>query len=137
MITEVELPEKLSDLLELALKDLAKVERSKKYIVDMLDWHLPLKNGKCKVCLAGAVLAKTQKLPLNVDFTDITLGDDSKFYALDDIRRGRIRSALVSMNLRYHGDIPDNVEVIPYNIDKKLWRNDMKKILALLRKHNY
>lgn len=61
------LPDKLSDCLELALADLAKVERHKsKYVVNMGRWH-EHDDGKCSVCLAGSLLAKTMKIPDDVN----------------------------------------------------------------------
>lgn len=55
MIT-ANLPNKLSDVIMVALEDLVKAERSKRYKVNMDHWHAP--NGKCSVCFAGAVMAK-------------------------------------------------------------------------------
>ena len=49
---------KLSDLMEVAIKDLRLVERQKKtYRIWMGDWHEPKSDGKCAVCLAGSVMA--------------------------------------------------------------------------------
>ena len=48
-------PKKLWKLLELAMTDLAKAERSKKFKIDMGTWLST--NGTCKVCLAGSVMA--------------------------------------------------------------------------------
>lgn len=66
------LPDKLSDLLELALGDLEKVEAMPEvYEVDMSDWHLPQRDefggrcGRCTVCLAGAVIELPGEEPWN------------------------------------------------------------------------
>lgn len=62
-VTEDVLPDKLSELLEVALTDLKKCERSTKYRVSMLHWHTPVPEGNaCWVCLAGSVMAKEFKL---------------------------------------------------------------------------
>ncbi len=53
------LPNKPSELLEVAMHDLSLVERSSKYKVDMWSWHKPTGAGYCEVCMAGAVMAKT------------------------------------------------------------------------------
>lgn len=53
-----QLPNKLSELLRIALEDLKKAEQSPEYIINMDNWSLY--NGstkKCEVCLAGAVVA--------------------------------------------------------------------------------
>lgn len=56
----MELPNKMSDLLEVALSDLEKCRSDKDYIIDMDNWHNPSGVG-CMVCLAGSVMAKTLK----------------------------------------------------------------------------
>lgn len=60
-------PDKPSELILLALKDLESVEKSKKYVVHMGHWHLP-DEGKCYVCFAGAVMAGTLKLSDKVNY---------------------------------------------------------------------
>lgn len=51
-MTRKTLPKKLSDCLELALKDLAQVERMKRtYTVSMYRWHEP--NGKDRIAGRG------------------------------------------------------------------------------------
>jgi len=58
-------PKKLSDAIELALEDLAIVEKHKDYVVDMGIFHAPeqyLKNICC-VCFAGAVMTVTHQIP--------------------------------------------------------------------------
>lgn len=64
-IKTTKLPEKPSELLKLAMLDLEKVEADPRYRVDMGEWHKP--NGRCSVCLAGSVMAKTLGLPPNKD----------------------------------------------------------------------
>lgn len=52
------LPRKMSELILVGLRDLAKVERNTTvYKVNMGVWHTP--NSHCTVCLAGAVMAKS------------------------------------------------------------------------------
>jgi hypothetical protein len=49
-----------SQLLSLALHDLELVEQDSRYTVDMGAWHLTsFVGGGCRVCMAGAVLAKS------------------------------------------------------------------------------
>lgn len=66
MKTDVKLPDKLSDLLELAVNDAMSLENSNNYVLNMLDWHSPYvetTGTKCNVCMAGAVMACTLKVP--------------------------------------------------------------------------
>ena len=96
----VRLPSRLSDLIDLALKDLTAVENlPKRYRVDMDDNFVssPDEFGVCEVCFAGAVMArrcgadgdegKTRKL---LDFGK----NSNKFWALDYVRSGSIGNAV-------------------------------------------
>ena len=52
-------PDKLSDLIELAISDACKLDHNA-YMPNFNTWHLPGPNKeKCMVCLAGAVIAGT------------------------------------------------------------------------------
>lgn len=64
----VELPDTLSALVRVALKDLLAVEaQPQKYTVEMSDWMVKDKQtGVCEVCLGGSVLAGT----LGIDVSD-------------------------------------------------------------------
>lgn len=90
------LPNELSDLLDVAVQDLVKVERSPRYIVDMCSWYLKETDGPCQVCLAGAVLAKSVlKEPPVVDIDSIEprqmrASIRRKMVALDGLRVGNI-----------------------------------------------
>ncbi len=123
-------PKKLSRLIRLALADLAKVERSKKYVVDMTwSWHSPQPSGKCAVCLAGSVMAKTLNVPPDrfanpryYDFSDEWL---DALLMLNDVRQG-----CLSLDLNEKG-IPDR-RITPYRVKKTQWRKDMWKIVREL-----
>lgn len=52
------LPDTMSGLIRVALRDLKKAERTPKYKINMDEWHRPSDNGKsCSVCYAGSVMA--------------------------------------------------------------------------------
>lgn len=95
-------PKKLSAAIMLALNDLALIEFSPKYKVDMTEAHKPQNVGPemvCHVCFAGSVMAKTCKLPYTEEamfdddiFTE--LGWESVFESLDFIRRGKVADAI-------------------------------------------
>lgn len=101
-VTETTKP---SQLIHLALKDLTKVEKSKKYVVNMARWHLPqtkwLKNGpvptgKCEVCLAGAVMAKSLNSPADENFGPSDFGRvlSGKLQSLNMFRTGYVREGV-------------------------------------------
>jgi hypothetical protein len=102
-ILEQALPDKLSDLIELALKDLELVEKDPRYRVDMSQWHYGAEKV-CVVCLAGAVIAKTLGAPRNKTYTPGKCSSDNrvKLRALDMVRCGYLNDAV-----RYvHGGVP-------------------------------
>lgn len=60
-------PEKLSDLLDLAIADARRLDRSR-YAPNFTVWHQPRPDGKtCMVCLGGAVIAGTLRQPPNLN----------------------------------------------------------------------
>lgn len=109
------LPRKPSDLIELAVKDLIKVERNKLYKLSLdSSWHDPIgceyetdENGYdtgvvkkpakvCLVCFAGAVIASTLKTSFNAtkhpdDFDSDT---QDRLLALDCFRVGNVSDGL-------------------------------------------
>ncbi len=135
----IRLPSKLSKLILVALDDLTRVERSKKYRVNMDNWHVP--NGQCAVCLAGAVmtrkLAPTEVVWLYEGVTSVFDGGTvRKFTALDKARQGHVRSAL-----KYLGVSADRVEETgvdacnadivdfpTYAEDRRAWKRGMRKL---------
>jgi hypothetical protein len=134
--TALELPNKPSDLIEVALQDLERVEKDPRYVVDMYKWHSP--NGLCKVCLAGAVMSRVvepTKWTTPSELFDATTAD--KLKALDEFRTGSIRDALIAY---FSFDIPDD---IPKMVDVPLYKDDrdgffeaMRGIVKLLRKYS-
>lgn len=100
------LPRKPSKLLRIALADLVKVERSKKYVIDMGTYHTPISEwdmeiGRhCAVCLAGSIMART----LGSDPKDRIIPSDfgettaRKLYAVSDLQFGNIHGGLIHLN---------------------------------------
>ncbi len=112
-VDETGLPVKLSDLVDLALDDLEKVEKDPRYMVRMSSWHvspdimmLRGEEPKCGVCFAGAVMAMTMKVPLDrtIEFFDEVPDDFEptplkwrKYQALDRFRRGQVDVAIAQL----------------------------------------
>ena len=85
----------LSDMIEHAVNDLRLCERDSRYSINMNQWHSGTKfgnDGKCEVCLGGAVIAKS----LNYD-----IGLNTGVWAY----RGRTRAILRALNLAQIGGI--------------------------------
>lgn len=101
----IELPNKPSDLLEVAINDFEKIVADPRYSIRMTVWHVPAHNSsdwqqsndtdKCQVCLAGAVMAcrgtdiATAIIP--DDFDQIT---HKKLEVIDKMRCGDFGLAL-------------------------------------------
>lgn len=127
----VVLPRKMSALIRIALKDLEKVERSRIYEVAMGDWHHPLGDGKCAVCFAGAVMAKTCRFKKN-DYVyprRSSMGENlDQFFALDSLRQGEIRLAASELRLSSNVALPEDRRITPYSESPAQFRADMLEL---------
>jgi hypothetical protein len=132
----VTLPDKPSALILLALRDLALVEKDKRYAVDMNNYHFPY-GKKCAVCFAGAVMAKTFRTRINTRTTPFELPYHhwSKLLALDCLRLGRIREGLMYMDMKKPRWIKSIVAITDYILDPRAFRKDMEALAMLLASH--
>lgn len=88
------LPDKPSEIVEIALHDLEVCENSPAYEIDMSRWYdTTIEEGVCRVCLAGAVLASRmvqgELIPRQItNLYSIGIGDKeaSKYDFLDRVR---------------------------------------------------
>lgn len=99
-------PDKLSDLIRLALGDLRKCEESPNYRINMIYWHLNIPDeSRCIVCLAGSVMAQTLQFQTSETFNALIHqaydGLDSTahrwvagMYALNAARQGWVADAM-------------------------------------------
>ena len=133
------LPDKLSDLILVAIADLTKAERSPRYRIDMATWHRP--NAQCAVCLAGAVMAFTLRIPkeqhILPDHTS-TKHSRSKLLALDEIRCGRVRWALNTMGIKPPPEISVVLPMPSYAADapgRRKFKAALRPIARHLREH--
>ena len=105
-IPDVDLPDRLSALIEIAVSDYDGLDREK-YFPDSEEWHgtcyPPDDYGQeskwryCGVCLAGAVIAGSFGgfWEENYAPTDFGVGFRSKLFALEKFRLGEIRDSLL------------------------------------------
>lgn len=135
------LPEKLSDLIELALRDLRKVEKDERYRVNMYSWHEPTLSGKCLVCFAGAVMAGTLETPINKDVLPSRFDEHTaaRLNALNEVRCGLIRQALDSVgeNVDIEFVVYDNPRPIEYKKDPEGFYTDLSDLALRLREAGY
>jgi hypothetical protein len=117
----IRLPNAPSALIRLALADLHKVEEDDRYEVDMEEWHWPnSRDGRCHVCLAGAVMAGTLEVPPEDHILPASFAlDGTKLRALNSLRLGYVHHALEHLFGRK--PIPDGV---PERMDVPQYRHD-------------
>jgi hypothetical protein len=139
------LPKKLSDCLAIAIADLTAVEKQKsKYVVDMRSWHGPELDdfgwettGKCAVCFAGAVMARTLETTPDKDAIPGDFGryNAQRFSALDALRTGSLAEALYCVGIKETPfGLSSDVTVDEYECNPIAFKKDMKKVEALLRR---
>lgn len=125
------LPSQPSRLIRLALKDLAKVRRHKNFIIDMNTWFSKQDDGKCHVCLAGAVMVgslgyKPDDVPECGYFVTEQIGaNDIALQAIDCFRSGCVSLGLALLG--FDRDLPVR-EIYPFSRNPKLFMMDMRKL---------
>ena len=105
------LPNKLSELLRLAVWDAVACEQMPEtYELNMGLWHSP-SQGICRVCMAGAVMAQTLRMhpddsvsgePEDHD-EDIATDENNPFFAIDSMREGEFIMAAQCIQGSYDG----------------------------------
>jgi hypothetical protein len=142
---KTELPDKPSELIRLALHDLAEAERDKRYRIDMGAYHEP--NSKCAVCFAGAVIAFSLNGSAKkfIHPNDFDLRTREKLHGLNELRGG-----FYSMALRHIEGLDwlealrlrDKLSAIvnrpaDYDDGRRAFKADMRKIAAVLEKEGH
>ncbi len=145
------LPDKPSDLIEVALNDLRRVRKSKKFKIDMYDWFSGQLDGRCSVCLAGAVMAKTLNLKVSEGDTLIPNCNlrvspvSAKLEALNSFRTGEVIQGLRDMGIYVDTLSKESVDefyavdgTVPYYsaVNSRPFFNAMRKMIEVLRKYN-
>lgn len=155
------LPDKPSELIKVAIRDLKRCERLKKYKIDMNTWYAT--NGECSVCLAGSVMAQSlSKVTENlIQFTKKEFDDygdtvkqiepenfpksiQNKLIAIDRFRAGGIEEGLELLNIGNMeiklSDINEYYNLInyynihTYNDDAEYFKEDMLNLANRLAK---
>lgn len=133
-------PARLSELLELAIADARRLDHDR-YTPMWMTWHRPRRlDGKCMVCLAGAVIAGTLGCPTGTSI-DIATSDSADpksttisdkrwrhaLWALDSAREGDWLDAFRALHGAHpDGELYDAVEAIPAPADIEF--NDWNKL---------
>ena len=137
----VQLPDRPSDLIELALRDLEACEQDPRYEINMSRWHYPTDGEPveepvdiCLVCLAGSVMAKSLRMPPTKCLAAWDAGDQSgKLLALDRFREGRIDEGLKDLGMARGREGMADAEVPTYAVDRDGFFAAMRSIAKTLR----
>ena len=126
------LPDTLYGLLELAMEDYEKVLQDDRYEVKMAAWHAPIEEGKCEVCLAGAVMSKTLRVDIdNFAYPNSFIDTiERKLLAINALRTGDIAEAGYQIGKEIQGG---DREVADYDDNPDKWEMDMHVLIDELR----
>lgn len=135
MRENMKLPAKPSALIRLALDDLEKCEQSPQYRVDMYLWHAS-HGTRCRVCLAGAVMAQHGGLHPGEDHLpgDFPAHTARKLCALDFFRQGDVGEGLLELG---HEDVFrdfENISVPLYAEDPEGFKDALRDLAMTLEK---
>lgn len=135
------LPDKLSELIEVALMDLILAEQMKEYEIDMGAYHVA--NGKCRVCFAGSVIAATNNFSLyNRSIHPCQTKESFKYYALNQARQYSFISALNCLGVyEYPLYFVSQIKVpfsnqVSYEFSPELFKANMETAAAILKKYD-
>ncbi len=140
------LPEKLSDLVFVALADLEKVEANEQYIIDMSIWHRPRDfdsdnpsgfETKCIVCLAGSVMSMSLDAELEdeLDLDDFEPFEEKRLQALDELRSNMICETVTTVyGFDKVKDAQAKLIEVQYEDDFAEYSEDPERFKAWMRK---
>lgn len=130
----IDLPNLPSALLREAMKDLEAAENAPGVKIDMGWWHEPF-GSICYVCLAGSVMRRALSDDTEYDPYDFDYGTRRKLTALDCLRVGDIRNALIHFGIHLEIVISDGVQdrqVTPYEESPAAFKREMAAIADYL-----
>ena len=135
------LPDKPSDLVRLALRDMEAAEASPFYVVDQDVWHRPpppgLADGPCRVNSAGCVMAMTLGADRHKNLRPSDFDDNvrRKLLAVDFFRVGEVTYAFDQMGL---GKPPIGfVDVCRYSDSANNFKRDQSFMIWMLAKAGF
>lgn len=133
------LPDKLSDLIVLALHDLALCAKDKRYKIDMNRFHsIDGHSGICSICLAGAVMVKSLDVPIHKFIGSMEIieknfksKDEQKIWALDSIRRGQLHDKQGTYNWYTNQEMEQLDSLSKHEINE--WQNHVLDMIGRLQ----
>lgn len=138
MSSTIQLPDKPSELIRLALSDLRKCEGDPNYEIRMEEWHRPGTDGEtCWVCLAGSVMAKSLNAERDCFLYPTDFGTEGwkKLQALNSFRNGNLVYGLQYLGIHEKPGIAFTTRITSYSDNREQFHLDMESLAALLQNH--
>jgi hypothetical protein len=131
------LPKVPSKLIGIALRDIEKAEASRKYKINMASWHRP--NSHCSVCAAGSVMAFSLGAKSGLKYHPYDFPENrDQLLAINWLRLGDVSCANAEMNFGGAEAVKKfNRGITDYDYDQRLFKRDMRKLAADLRKAGF
>lgn len=123
------LPQKPSELIRLALRDLSLIEKDPHYEINMSVFH-SYYGGTCAVCFAGAVMAKTlgSNFHYRVAPHDFNSKTANALRALDAFRVGDIELGLIYLRKELPKTMRDTYAVPEYEYSPVRFRRALVRL---------
>ena len=141
----LDLPDKLSDLIIVAVEYLEKCEKDPRYLVDMDYWAYKGHDGVCMVCMAGAMIVqqhpegfKSRNCYVPLRFV---MSDRLKLCAINFVRTHRWEIALECFDYKNEEVIEalkqelDDERVSEYHNDPEKHKANMRRAAEILASH--
>lgn len=138
------LPDKPSELIRVALEDLAKIEDDPQFTIDMHQWfardftedHAGNRATVCFACAAGAVISQRANIPTGAVYLDPQDFSDevcNKLHAINRLRLGEVGVACLALGIDPPARVRMFYEVADYDHDNgKTFRADLEKLADTL-----
>lgn len=130
------LPKVPSQLIEIALEDLEKCERSPDYEIDMGHWFYMSASRCCYVCLAGAVMA-TRLGALESAVTCLISEDfpanTAQLTAINSLRVGSVRFTCSYLEIEMPESLAETYPITTYEKDSTAFKRDMRELAETLK----
>lgn len=136
------LPDKPSALIQVALRDLAAVERQpKRFRVCMAFWN-NYHEKRCDVCLAGAVMVQTLNTRAStvepaLGPNDFPTGIARKLHALEYFRNGEMWEASCELDLEFPEKLYRERTVTDYRVNPARFKKDMRAMAKALKEAGF
>ncbi len=130
-MNNIKLPDHPGRLILLALDDLEKCERSDKYQINMMTFHIPNIDSGCYVCLAGAILAQTGQVPSSKFTHPGMFNESKKLHALSTMALGCVADGIDDLGYSCPQELLD-ATIPQYHEDRAAFKAALRHVAEVL-----